>query len=148
VIQHNNLLKGTSIYKIMDKKEKEDEKKLTFRRIVEQVIEFPDGKVNLENLLIAGESYNLEIANKNGRLSLNFNNGDYQIVIDEDGVRFSRTAYRPNHDHNDEEYFQAGVDDKVLGVKKGELQWLSGFPYVGRGRDFFRVEFGARTVNY
>jgi hypothetical protein len=133
----------------MDEKEKADEQKpLTFRRTIEQVVEFPQGIVNLENIAIAGKSYNLEIVNKNDRFSLNFNNGDFQIIINEDGIRFNRTVYRPNHDHNDEEYLQVGVDDKIPGVKKGELQWLNQFPYKKEGKDFFKVEFGARRVEY
>lgn len=126
----------------------EKQKPVTFRRTVEQVIEFPERTVNLENLSIAGADYSLKITNKDGRLFLSFNEGDYDIIIDKDGIRFKRIVYRPSHDHNDEESFQVGVDENVLGVKKGELKWLSRFPYNCEGRDFFKIDFGAKTVDY
>jgi hypothetical protein len=128
--------------------EKTEQKPLTFRRTIEQSFEFPNGLLNLENLSIAGKDYSLAIANKNGRLSLDFNEGEYQIIIDKQGITFRRTEFRPNHDHNDQESLQVGVNDAIPGVKKGEIKWLSRFPYPGEGRDFFRVEFGPRTVDY
>lgn len=120
---------------------------------VEQVVESEVGKIHLDGIKIAGKEYTLDIHNhcsKKGeeRLDLDFNDGDYTLIIEKEGIRFSRTAYRRNHDHNDNQSLLVGIDDKVMGVKVGETLWYSRFPYKGEGRDFFRVEFGAVRVDY
>ncbi|MBS3075231.1 hypothetical protein J4429_02105 [Candidatus Pacearchaeota archaeon] len=115
---------------------------------IEQVVEAENNELHIKGIVIAGKCYNLDIQNQSlregeERLILNFNDGDYRIIIDEKGIRFERTIYRPDHDHNDNQSLQVGVNETVMGVKKGEIQWLSRHPYHGEGRDYFRVDFGA-----
>ncbi len=115
---------------------------------VEQVVEAEHGRLHLENVVIAGKVYTLDIHNYSlaegeERLSLDFNNGDYQIIIEKDGIRFVRTLYRPEHDHNDSETLQVGVDNRHVGIKKGETKWFSRSPDPSDGTDYFRVKFGA-----
>ena len=137
-----------------DKKEVEQKPMRAVKKVtVEQVVESEAGKLHLEGIKIAGKEYTLDIHNqfsKDGeeRLDLSFNDGEYTLIIDKEGIRFSRMCYRPDHDHDDNQSLLVGIDDKVRGVKKGEKIWLSRFPYQGEGRDFFRIEFGAVREGY
>ena len=138
---------------MVDKKEEQKPMRAVKRVTVEQVVEAEAGKIHLDGIIIAGKKYTLDIHNhcsKEGeeRLDLDFNDGGYTLIIEKDGIRFSRTVYRRNHDHNDEQYLVVGIDNKVMGVKKGQTLWYSRFPHKSEGRDFFRVEFGAVEVDY
>jgi hypothetical protein len=120
---------------------------------VEQVVEAENGKIHLEGIKIAGKKYRLNIHNfvlpkGDERLDLDFNSGDFTITIDKEGVSFRREKYRPNHDHGDYEYLVVGIADNVMGVTKGEIRWLSEFPFKDSGRDFYRVQFDAVRVDY
>jgi len=125
----------------------EKKKPLSLRRMVEEVIEFNNGLI-IENVDIGGKEYKLKVINHGGRLVLDFNDRDYEITIDERGIKFERLAYRPNHDHNDSESLQIGDNESVMGVKKDEIKWRARFPYAKEGYEFFYVPFGARTVNW
>ena len=92
-------------------------------------------EVILEGVEIEGVKYSLKISNFNGRLSLDFNDGDYRIIVDEEGVGFSRCRYRPNHDHNDLESLQITDKEKLI--------WMDRFPYSGEGRIHFNIPFGS-----
>lgn len=115
---------------------------------IEQVLESENGNLTIEDVEIAGHKYILKISNENGKLSLDFNDRDYVITICEEGVRFDRTVYRRNHDHNDFEHLVVGVDDDKIGVTKGGILWRARFPYNGEGYKFFRIEFGAIRRDY
>ena len=91
-------------------------------------------EVILEGVEIEGVKYSLKISNFNGRLSLDFNDGDYKIVVGEKGVGFSRCCYRPNHDHNDLESLQITDEEKLI--------WMDRFPYNGERRSYFNIPFG------
>lgn len=138
----------------MEKKKETDKKPMRVLKkvTVEQVVESSSGRLHLDGIVIAGKEYTLDIHNQTSkegeeRLNLDFNDGEYALVIDKEGIRFSRRCYRLSHDHNDNQNLLVGIDD-AMGVKKGERFWLSRFPYKGEARDFFRVEFGAVKVDY
>ena len=120
---------------------------MVIRKSIEEVFEF-DGEVVLENVEIAGEKYKLKIVNMSGRLLFDFNDQDYKIVIGERDIGFERYVARPNHDHNDMESLQIGEGDNGVGVKKGELKWLTRFPDNRSGYRFFYVPFGKRQVDW
>jgi hypothetical protein len=60
---------------------------------IEQVVEASNGKIHLDGINIGGKEYILDIVNNDGELTLDFNECDYIISIDREGIRFSRTAY-------------------------------------------------------
>lgn len=112
---------------------------------LEQVIQ--EESLEIKDLNINGKKYSLEIINSDKVLTLDFNDGEYMIRIDENGIRFSRLKYRPGHDHNDEEDLQEVTNPKkfcMWEAKKGELFWSKQFPYNPKedGHDFFYVPFG------
>lgn len=125
-----------------------DDKPLQIKRVIEEIVSFENNELILENVNINNVNHSLKISNRNGRLVFDFNDKDYEIVIDSEGIRFQRIAYRHNHDHNDSESLQIGVDEKVMGVKKDELVWRARFPYKGEGYDYFKVPFGSVRVDY
>jgi|WetSurMetagenome_2_1015567.scaffolds.fasta_scaffold1288543_1 hypothetical protein len=135
--------------------EKKDDRKMRAvkKEKVEHIVEADGGILHLDGIIIAGKEYLLDIHNyvpKKGEevLDLNFNNGDYIIRIEKEGIKFNRIVYRHNHDHNDSQSLLVGITDEVRGVKKGEIKWHSRFPYQGEGRDFFRVDFGSIELDY
>jgi len=113
---------------------------------VEKIIEGEE--LDIEDIKIVGNKYIVKITNhrrcEKGEesLVLDFNSRDYTIIIDNKGVRFERGCYRPNHDHNDVQSLQIGVNEKIPGVEKGELIWRSRFPYKGEGYEHFYIPFG------
>ena len=121
---------------------------------IEKIIE--GDSLTLKKLKIGDKEYSLVLGNKDGRLSLGFNEGepdkngsDYQIIIEEEGIRFARYARRPNHDHSDEETLQIVVDEtKDTGLKNGTIRWRSRFPYQNEGYRFYYIPFGAVTREY
>ena len=122
---------------------------------VTQIIEpEEDEPLHIKRIVIAGKEYSLDILNSRRMgegdeyLHLDFNDGDYKITIDKEGISFERHVYRPNHDHGDDESLQVGVDDSKMGVIKGEMIWRERFPYKREGYDFFHVQFGDVRVDY
>jgi hypothetical protein len=113
----------------------------TIEEKVDEVLHVKDVEIN-------GKTYSLDIRNKDGRLTLDFNGGDYEVTIDDGGIKFYRNVFRPNHDHDDKESLQKVVNSKNAFAKRGEMSWRSRFPYRGEGYDFFSVPFGSIRVNY
>lgn len=119
--------------------------------LVKKVTETFKESVVLHGIDIAGKNYDLTVTNKGGRLYFSFtDNNNHRAASEEFGiqiteekkVKFSRHQYRPYHDHDDNQTLQ--VD------KKGELLWLTRFPYSsdGDGWEFFTVDFGPDEVSY
>lgn len=110
-------------------------------KTVRQVQEVVDhgGQVILNGVEVGEQTYNVQVSNGGGRLSLAFlNKGggeDYVIRIFDGKVSFHRTLWRPDHDHDDHQTLQVMED--------GKLQWYSRFPYDGEGRKFFEIPFGS-----
>ena len=153
---HNNIFKTSFLIIAMaDKKtDGEFDKKPAMRAVktvsIEQVVEAENGKLHIKDISIAGKKYSLDIINgglKEGEesLVLDFNDGEYGIIIDNEGIRFERFLYRPQHDHNDVQSLQIEVDERFIGIKKGQIYWLSRGPYKKEGYDHFRIPFGAAT---
>lgn len=140
---------------MVDKKTDEEfDKKPAMRAVktvsIEQVVEAENGKLHIKDIFIAGKKYILDIINgglKEGEesLILDFNDGEYQIIIENKGISFERFLYRPQHDHNDVQSLQIGVDEKFMGIKKGQTYWLSYGSYREGGYEHFRIPFGAAT---
>jgi hypothetical protein len=114
---------------------------------VEQVVEAENGCLHLEGVNIGGTEYRVAITNQNGRLVLDFNEKDFVMVIDENGIRFERTAYRPNHDHNDYEKLQVRTEEGA-GPAVGTVQWLDRGPYQREGWCYYTIPFGPVTKEY
>ena len=113
------------------------------KQTIENKIE--GGELHLRDLCINGRKYSLRINNYDDRLSLNFNEGEYEIIINEDGIRFERIVKRLNHDHDDVESLQVVVDPKQTlskDAKKRDLVWRSRYPYDGEGYNLFYIPFG------
>lgn len=130
-----------------------DSKRMRLERVVKvtHIVEpEEDEPLHIKGIVIAGKEYNLDVFN--GRrvgegdesLHLDFNDGDYKITIDKNGISFRRHVYRPDHDHDDNESLQVGVDDSKIGVIKGRMIWRKRFPYQNDGHDFFYIPFGSR----
>lgn len=120
-------------------------------------------ELRLENLVVAGKKYSLNITNRDdGRfgLFLEFNKDkhpdyfsvpEYKMVITEEGIRFERYVSGPSPDYCDPrrdveiQSLQVIVDpEKALDpdAKKGELVWRARSPYKGEGYEYFYVPFG------
>lgn len=112
------------------------------QRLIKEVIEHGDS-VTIKGLTVAGRDYDLHISNDpgQGRLSLRFSKpnldtNEFAIRVHEGKLSFSRTLWRPDHDHDDNETLQ---------VVNGEPRWYSRFPYSGEGRTFFEIPFGSAS---
>ena len=117
------------------------------KKTVEEVVESEGGSLHIKGIIIGGKKYDLDINNGSlgddkERLVLDFNDSNYKIIIENEGIRFERTRYRKDHDHDDLESLQTGSNDSNGFIKKGELVWISRFPYSHEGREFFRIPFG------
>ena len=65
---------------------------------IEQVVEAENNELHIKGIVIAGKCYNLDIQNQSlregeERLILNFNDGDYRIIIDEKRYRTDDEHY-------------------------------------------------------
>lgn len=120
------------------------------KRTVEDVIEATSEHepLNLEVPNICGKDYTVQVTNIEGRFIIDFNEGDYSIIIKDGKIGFKRTLYRPNHDHNDSQTLQISIDADKSGIEKGKIEWRSRFPYIGEGWEFYEVDFGAEKTNY
>lgn len=120
-------------------------------KTIEEIIEgkelFFDG-VNIDKkkytMLIKSETDRLIISFCKGN---SFNNSDFEICIDQKGIRFERYVCRPNHDHDDSQSLQTVVDDSRC-RKKGEIEWRERFPLKDEGYEFFYIPFGSIEVDY
>jgi len=124
---------------------------MKIKRVVEEEIGLPEG-VNLEQLTIQNELYDLIVKNKGERLELQFYkrgegklneaSPEFAIRVHEDGIFFERYLHRPKHDHDDLESLQTTGDDN-------NLIWSKESPYrPGKKDKIFRIRFGSKTVNY
>jgi len=121
---------------------------------VEQVVQPEENEpLHLEGITIAGKEYKLDITNSKSiegeeSLVFDFNEGDYRIIVDREGVRFERYVARPNHDHGDMESLQIKIDDSRPGPEKGTILWRSRFPHRSEEYEHYEVPFDARDVGY
>lgn len=130
---------------------------MKLKRIVEEIVMLEEG-VNLEDVSIENNNYDLIVKNKDGRLNIEFYqagqgklNGcspEFAIRIRDGNLHFERYVHRPMHDHNDSESLQVVRDEeRVFGsyLKKGDLKWSKGTPSKDEGLEYFKIPFGSRT---
>lgn len=103
--------------------------------------------VKIEAVIIAGVQHTLTISNFHGCVALDFSHpgkdNEFVMTIRDGKVFFSRTVYRPDHDHDNMATLQIMQNDT-----KALIGWYSRFPYAGENREFLGVEFGPFHASY
>jgi hypothetical protein len=121
-------------------KDKKDS--LLVKKIVEQTQSF-DGELTIENIIIDGIKYKLNVCNLTDSLHLEFKdkNGEgYRLLIDEKGIRFAKEVYDGGDCDSIGGIVYKDLVVKIEGRNKGETYWTERFPSKDE-EDFFRVEF-------
>ena len=119
------------------------------KRIIKEVIQHGNS-MEIKDIKIGDEDKQLlKINNIRGGLTLDLNDGETTMVInDKKRAYFSRTLYRPNHDHDDTQYYQKVVDSEKAGKPNNTLEWRTGFPYQGEGWEILYVDFRQAKASY
>ena len=106
--------------------------------------------LHIKGIVIAGKEYDLDVLNTrrmeegDERLILDFNEGDYKILISKEGISFERHNYSGIHGEN--ESLQEKVDEPVpeYGPRKSATLWTKEYHWRKEGWELVYIPFGSR----